>query len=441
MNPIVTRSYFVGDGQRLFSEETKTGVGVIALKLAFSRIDELKAEFKTPEEICVFMRAEFGNWLVESMKYRGSYKSVVMVDRFQLHIVDGLPGAGKSYQCGRLFDTLVTEHEISRKPAVMFSLISEPFEVYEAVGFFEKSRAKDAYLMCYEMALVIDCFKRIHGCMATSVLLEEKGFQPTFKHVILIDGGPQRANAFYAWLVNKDIHGFDSICHLWSELFRNCTQCYLFVCPWNRRIDQLRMRAESYPCRAWEKDDWGTDEEKMKWLEMFMARNLGKMCLEGLAGVNLVTAEMTKESAVLEQLFEDVLRENVESFTSEVGWWRLALKMGNDARTRRECEIFLFNKSWANVPFAHRLQIIQGAFHSRFSVGGSSVVPSGDEHVSVTLTRLIATSLGLCENDLQVKIENMDRNMILFGSTGYCGSWVEFINKEVRDTLNSMSPS
>lgn len=433
---ILTRSRFVGDGKTLYSDETNFEVGVASLKVAFKQIEELSVT-KKPEEVCEFLRAAFGNWLIESMKYRGAYKSVVVVDRFQLHIIDGLPGAGKSHQCARLFNKLVDDHIESRKPATMFSQVSEVYEVYAEVGFFDKVVLRDAYLMCYELALVIDSFKRIHACMATSVGMEEKGFQPTFKHVILVDGGPQRANAFFAWQEGKDIHAIDTLCHLWSELFRNTTKCYLFVCPWKTRVTQLERRSKAYPYRVWENDSWGVDKMQMTSLERSMARNLGKLCLQGTDGVYRVNAVMSKESTMLEQVFEDVLREAVEPWTSEVGWWRVAVQMGNDPRARRECEMFLFNKSWPSVPFAHRLQIIQGAFHSRFSVGGSSVVPDGDEHVSISLVRLIAMATGLTEDDLN--FEHIDRNLSLFAATGYCGSWVEFMNKEVRETLSLLS--
>src|ERR1700679_2146530 len=93
----MSRSRFVGDGKMLYSDATSFEVGIASLKVAFRQIEEMSVMTKKPEEICEFLRAGFGSWLIESMKYRGSYKSVVVIDRFQLHIIDGLPGAGKSH--------------------------------------------------------------------------------------------------------------------------------------------------------------------------------------------------------------------------------------------------------------------------------------------------------------------------------------------------------
>jgi len=456
MEYISTQSTFVGDGKCLFRDQVGYEVGVISLRTAFDQVEELKKSDLpsknpyTPEEVCVKLRASFANWLVESMKYRGAWKSVAVVDRFQFHIVDGLPGAGKSYHCKKFFKDLVEQHLDSKKPATMFSKVAEVYDVFEETGFFEKIRSKDPYLMCYEMLVAIDYFKRIHSCMALSVRMEELGFQPTYKHVIIVDGGPQRANAFFSWQEGKDIAGFDEICHLWSELFREQTVSYLFACPWERRVEQLVCRAENKPIRQWEVESWGQDKEAMEKLEQAMKRNLGKLNKKGTDDVIRVVRVIEDEKLSFAekairifttQVFESVIRDKVESFTSEVGWWRVAIKMGNDSRTRRECEMFIFNKSWPSVQFKDRLKIIQGAFHSRFSVGGASVVPQSDEHVSVTILRVIALNGGLFDDDLQWQFQNMDRNISLFSSSGYCGAWVAYANKEVNAVLSSLSLS
>ena len=436
---VFTRNMFVGDGKILAKMTVKPALGQAQLVQSFQKIEDMKAANVEPDAICNDMRACFGNWMVESMKYRGAWKSVSIVDRLQIHVVDGLPGAGKSFQLKHMYEKLIGDHRRSNKPATMFTLLCEVFEVLNGAGFF--NHADDPYLMCYEMALVIDGFKRVHASIAFSVQMEELGFLPTFKHVILFDGGPQRANAFFNFQKNgADVPYFDDICKIWREYFGDVTFAYIFGCPWMERVQQLQIRAQDFPNRSWEVKSWGNDQVAMIRLNGCMEQNLGKLLTHGSSGVRGAVPRRDKSTPMLHEVFQDLVLETVEPFTSEVGWWRIAVRMGNDAKARAECETYVFARSFAGCPFAKRLTILRQAFSSRFALGCATVVPNGCEHVCDQIVRIVAEHAGLMDDDLQGQFENMNQVLSMFASSGYCLEWARLAQKEIRDTLSSFVP-
>jgi hypothetical protein len=214
-----------------------------------------------------------------------------------------------------------------------------------------------------------------------------------------------------------ELHGWSTIRDMWNKIFHKQTFGYLLQCEWNERVRRLTERATPAPNRKWEIDAWGSDKASMKRLENLMISGLRCM------------SDLYTESDV-----SDHILEKIAEFTSEVGWWRVALA-ANREDLRREYRKYMYEVSFPAYDFFDRIHILQECFHTGFlaTTGKGGVTPTATEHTCCHLMRIVSGSL--TDYDLDILHKNF-RLMISMVSSTYVQDMVLYRNQFIEQAID-----